>query len=82
MLADSRPVTIHCKAGSGLFLNHEPNVKILLSDVYIYIFIERDNGILYEIDSPFCNTKTTFSAKTTEDREIGKQFAPFSEGVG
>ena len=39
----------------------------------------KDNGIPYEIDSPFCNTKTTITvrqSKTIEDREIGKQFAP------
>ena len=37
MPADNRPVTIHCKAGSTsvrlFFLNHEPNIKTLLSDI-------------------------------------------------
>ena len=39
----------------------------------------KDDGILYEIDSPFCCAKTTITvrqSKPVEDREIGKQFAP------
>ena len=54
---------------SGLYLNHEPNVKILLSD------IKRKDVI----DSPFCCTKTNIIVRQStsiEDREIGKQFAP------
>ena len=39
----------------------------------------KDDGIPYEIDSPFCNAKTTIAvrqSRSSEDREIGKQFAP------
>ena len=38
----------------------------------------KDDGIPYEIDSPFCSVKTTITvrqSKSLEDREIGKQFA-------
>ena len=39
----------------------------------------KDDGIPYEIDSPFCCAKTTISVRQSqslEDRKIGKQFAP------
>ena len=39
----------------------------------------KDDGIPYEIDSPFCSVKTTIAvrrSRSIEDREIGKQFAP------
>ena len=39
----------------------------------------KDDGIRYELDSPFCSVKTTIAvceSKSIEDREIGKQFAP------
>ena len=38
-----------------------------------------DDGIPYEIDSPFCNAKTIIAVRQSEspeDRKIGKQFAP------
>ena len=38
----------------------------------------KDDGIPYEINSPFCCAKTTITvcqSKSIEDREIGKQFA-------
>ena len=39
----------------------------------------KDDGIPYEINSPFCcakKTNTVLQSKSLEDREIGKQFAP------
>ena len=39
----------------------------------------KDDGIPFEIDSPFCSVKTTITvrqSKSIEDPEIGKQFAP------
>ena len=39
----------------------------------------KDDGIPYEIDSPFCCAKTTITVRQSqslEDWEIGKQFAP------
>ena len=44
-----------------------------------YVARHKDDGISFEIDSPFCCAKTTISvrqSKSLEDREIGKQFAP------
>ena len=75
MPADNRPVTIHCKAGStSVRLVFESRAKC-----QDFVVRYKDNGIPYEIDSPFCNTKTNIAvrqSKTIEDREIGKQFAP------
>ena len=39
----------------------------------------KDDGIPYEVDSPFCRGRTNITvrqSKSLEDREIGKQFAP------
>ena len=39
----------------------------------------KDDGIPYEIDSPFCSVNTTITvrqSRSIEDQEIGKQFAP------
>ena len=76
MLADNRLVTIHCKAGStSVRLVFESRAKC-----QDFVVRCKDNDILHEIDSPFCNTKTTITvrqSKTIEHREIGKQFAPF-----
>ena len=44
MPADNRPVTIHCKAGSisvRLVLKHEANVKTLLLDIQMMVFLMR-----------------------------------------
>ena len=75
MPAGNRPVTIHCKAGSTLVrLVHESRAKC-----QDFVVRCKDSGIPNEIDSPFCNTKTTITvrqSKSIEDREIGKQFAP------
>ena len=74
MLADSWLVTIQWKAGStSVRLVFESRAKC--KD---FVVRYKENGIPYEIDCPFCNTKTTFTvsqSKTTEDREIGKRFA-------
>ena len=63
---------------SGMYLNLEPNVKILFSDI-------KDNDIPYEIDNPFCNAKTTITvrqSKKIEDRGIGKTICTFVEKEG
>ena len=39
----------------------------------------KDDGIPYEVDSPFCQGRTNITvrqSKSLEDLEIGKQFAP------
>ena len=39
----------------------------------------KDDGIPYEVDSPFCNTSTNITvrqSKSLKDREIGRRFAP------
>ena len=39
----------------------------------------KDDGIPYEVNSPFCNISTTIlvrQSKSPEDREIGRRFAP------
>ena len=70
-----KPVRIHCKAGSvSARLVFETRGKC-----QDFVGRYRDDGIPYEIDSPFCNAKTVISvrqSKSLEDREIGKQFAP------
>ena len=57
---------------SGLYMNHEPNVKILFSDVKIMASPMR-------LTVPFATSKqlvtSSRQSKTIEDREIGKQFA-------
>ena len=42
----------------------------------------KDDGIPYQVDSPFCNVKTNIAvrqSKSLEDREIGNRFAPLWE---
>ena len=74
--AYNRLVTIRCTAGSvSIRLVSESRAKYQDS-----VIRYKDNGITFEIDSPFCNIRTTITvrqSKTIEDREIGKQFAPF-----
>ena len=39
----------------------------------------KDDGIPYEVDSPFCSAETTISVRRSnslEDRDTGKQFVP------
>ena len=75
MPADNRPVTIHCEAGST-------SVRLVFesrSKCQDFVVRYKDDGIPYEIDSSFCSVKTTITvrqSKSSEDREIGKQFAP------
>ena len=70
-----KPVRIHCKA-------HSVSARLVFETrgkCQDFVARYRDDGILYEIDSPFCNGKTVISvrqSKSLEDREIGKQFAP------
>ena len=71
----NKPVRIHCIAGA-------PSARLVFetrAKCQDFVPPYKDDGILYEIDSPFCNAKTFFSvrqSKSIEDREIGKQFAP------
>ena len=75
MPADNRPVTIHCKAGStSVRLVCESRAKCR-----DFVVRCKDNGISFEINSPFCCANTNIivrQSKSFEDREIGKQFAP------
>ena len=75
MPADSGPDTIHCTAGSmSVRLVFESRSK---SQDFVARY--KDDGIPYEIDSPFCSIKTTIAvrqSRSIEDREIEKQFAP------
>ena len=75
-LAFNKPVRIHCKAGSvSVRLVFESRSKC--QDI---VARYKDDGIPYEIDSPFCCAKTTITvrqSRSLEDREIGKQFVPF-----
>ena len=70
-----KPVRIHCKGGSvSARLVFETRAKC-----QDFVARYKDDGISYEIDTPFCSTKTTISvrqSKSLEDREIGKQFSP------
>ena len=39
----------------------------------------KDDGVPYEINSPFCRTNSTITvrqSRSIEDREVGTQFAP------
>ena len=75
MPAYKKPVRIHCKAGSlSARLVFETRAKC-----QDFVARYKDDGIPYEINSPFCCAQTTITvcqAKSIEDREIGKQFAP------
>ena len=75
MPADNRSVTIHCEAGfTSVRLVFESRAKC--QDFAVRY---KEDGIPYEIDSPFCSVKTTITVRQTksiEDREVGKQFAP------
>ena len=55
--ADNKPVTIHCKAGSmSVRLVFETRGKC-----QDFVARYKDDGIPCEIDSPFCNVKTTIT---------------------
>ena len=52
-------------------LRRELNVRILWPGT-------KDDGIPYEVDSPFCNVRTNIAVRQSlEDWEVGKRFAPF-----
>ena len=76
MPACNKPVRTHCKAGSvSVRLAFETRAKC-----QDFVARYQDDGIPYEIDSPFCCTNTNIivrQSKSIEDREVGKQFAPF-----
>ena len=71
----NKPVRIHCKTGSvSARLVFETRAKC--QDL---VARKKDDGIPYEINSPFCCAKTTFVVRQStsiEDREVGSQFAP------
>ena len=71
----NKPVKIHCKAGSvSARLVFETRAKC-----QDFVARYKDDGIPYEIDSPFCSVKTTIAvrqSRSIEDRDIGKQCAP------
>ena len=57
---------------SGLFLKHEANVKTLLFDIRMMVF-------LMQLTVPSAAPNTTITvrqSRSIEDREIGKQFVP------
>ena len=64
----NKPVRIHCKAGSVTArLVFETRTKC-----QDFVTRYKDDGIHFEIDSPFCSVKTTISVRQTkshEDRE-------------
>ena len=73
--ADNKPVTIHCQAGS-MSVRLVFGIRGKCQD---FVARYKDDGIPYEIDSPFCSVITTIAvrqSRSIEDREIGKQFAP------
>ena len=67
---------VPCRPDS--YSKQEPNVRTFVAGY-------KDDGIPYEFNIPFCCAKTAISvrqSKSLEDREIGKQFAPFVESFG
>ena len=59
MPADNRPITIHCKAGStSVRLVFESRAKC-----QDFVVRYKDDGITYDIDSPFCSVKTTITLR-------------------
>ena len=76
MIAFNKLVLIHCKAGStSVRLVFESRAKC-----QDFVARFKDDGIPFAINGPFCRTSTTITvrqSKSIEDREIGKQFAPF-----
>ena len=75
MLACSKPVRIHCKAGSvSVRLVFETRGKC-----QDFVVRYKDDGIPYAINSPFHCANTTITvrqSRSIEEREIGKQFVP------
>ena len=74
----NKPVRINCKAGS-LSARLVFGTRAKCQDI---VARYRNDGIPYEIDSPFCQSTTNIAvhqSKSLEDLEIGKQFAPLWE---
>ena len=78
MPADSKHVAIHCKAGSM-------SVRLVFetrSKCQDFMARYEDDGIAYEIDSPFCSVKTTVTvrqSKSLEDWELVSNLRPCGE---
>ena len=76
MPAYDKLVRIHCKAGSvSARFVFETRAKC-----QEFVARYKDDGIPYEVDGPFCQSRTNITvrqSKSHEDKEIGKQFAPF-----
>ena len=78
MPADSKHVTIHCKAG---FMS----VRLVFetrSKCQDFVVRYEDDGIPYEINSPFCSVTTTITvrqSKSLEDRELVSNLRPCGE---
>ena len=73
--SSTRPVRVHCKTGSlSVRLVFETRAKC-----QDFVARYKDDGVPYEVDSPFCQSRTSITvrlSKSLEDREIGKQIAP------
>ena len=63
---------------SSLFLKHEANAKTLLFDIRLMVFLKQ---LTVPSGAPTLLSQCVQS-RSMEDREIGKQFVPFLEGVG
>ena len=78
MPAADMPVRIHCETGTT-------SARLVFStraECQEFVATYRDDGLLYGVDSPFCNTSATIIAsqsKSPEDREIGRRFKPLWE---
>ena len=73
MPADSRSVTIHCKAGS-VSVRFVFETRAKCQD---FVARHKDDGIPFAIDSPFYCANTTFTvrqSKSIEDRQIENSF--------
>ena len=72
------PIRFHCKTGShSARLVFETKTKC-----QDFVARYKDDGIPYEVNSPFCNISTTIlvrQTKSPENREIGRRFAPLWE---
>ena len=76
--ACNKPVRIHCKTGS-LSVRLGCKTRVTCQD---FLARYRDDGISYEVDSPFCQSRTNIAvrqSKLLEDREIEKRFEPLWE---
>ena len=71
-------VRIHCKTCTT-------SVRLVFSTrakCEEFVATYRDDGLLYAVDGPWCDTRATFivrQSKSPEDREIGRRFKPLWE---